>query len=74
MCSYAVADYMDDLVDCFESFIQKSLLAIIIALAVIVASVMYLLKILSERTLENSASSKLITVNYKRPSINFVNT
>ncbi|XP_045485194.1 uncharacterized protein LOC110996257 [Pieris rapae] len=56
MCSYVVADYMDELVDCFESFIQKSLLAIIIALAVIVASVMYLLKILSERTLENSAS------------------
>ncbi|CAF4824314.1 unnamed protein product [Pieris macdunnoughi] len=59
MCSYVAADYMEDLVDCFESFIQKSLLAIIIALAVIVASVMYLLKILSERTLENSPSLSL---------------
>ncbi|XP_047505449.1 uncharacterized protein LOC125049949 [Pieris napi] len=59
MCSYVAADYMEDLVDCFESFIHKSLLAIIIALAVIVASVMYLLKILSERTLENSPSLSL---------------
>ncbi|XP_045515354.1 uncharacterized protein LOC123708605 [Pieris brassicae] len=68
MCSYVVADYMDELVDCFESFIQKSLLAIIIALAVIVASVMYLLKILSERTLENSASFSLTRQHESRSS------
>ncbi|CAK1547326.1 unnamed protein product [Leptosia nina] len=56
MCSNIIADYMDDLVDCFEGFIQKSLLAIIVALGIIVASVVYLLKVLSERALDNSMS------------------
>lgn len=54
MCSNrAIVDslecYMDDLVECFEDFVKKSLLVISFGIGLIVAMLAYLLKTVCER-------------------------
>ncbi|KAJ8729960.1 hypothetical protein PYW07_016998 [Mythimna separata] len=41
--------YMDDLVDCFEAFVKKSMLVVSVAVGSLVLMVMYVLKLISER-------------------------
>ncbi|XP_028177735.1 uncharacterized protein LOC114365378 isoform X2 [Ostrinia furnacalis] len=41
--------YMDDLVDCFEDFVKKSLLIISVAVGALIVMLGYVLKIISER-------------------------
>ncbi|CAG4990555.1 unnamed protein product [Colias eurytheme] len=60
---------MEDIVECFEDYITKSLIALSVALGIIVASVVYLLKIVSERTLEISPSSASANSQYRRNDI-----
>ncbi|XP_039754584.1 uncharacterized protein LOC120629655 [Pararge aegeria] len=49
----AVADrvecYMDELVECFEDFVKKSLLVITVGIAVVVGMLLYMLKVLTDR-------------------------
>lgn len=49
MCTNGLEDYIDELVECFEDFIRKSLLMISVTLGTIVLMVMYVLKLLSDR-------------------------
>ncbi|XP_059047168.1 uncharacterized protein LOC131842608 isoform X2 [Achroia grisella] len=46
--------YMDDLVDCFQDFIKKSLIVISIAIGTLVVMLMYVLKAITERLLITS--------------------
>lgn len=45
----SVECYMDDLVECFEDFVKKSLIIISFGIGVIVAMLLYLLKTVCDR-------------------------
>ncbi|KAJ8728293.1 hypothetical protein PYW08_016678 [Mythimna loreyi] len=42
--------YLDEMVDCFEAFVKKSMLVVSVAVGTLVLMVMYVLKLMSERT------------------------
>lgn len=52
--------YVDDLVECFEDFVKKSLIVITIAVGAVIGLLVYVLKMVTERQEALSHASKFL--------------